>query len=499
MALRRTPAAKQQPNAPVQQLHEQAPVSSGGAHPGAFKSAYVPESQGGKANRAFPNQSPAAQYSRSNPHYSQRKKSMSTAKKAVLGVFIALAVVVAGAGTALAVYLNTVNQNLAGNKTQEELTAISEVLAPAAASFNEPFYLMLLGSDERAGDEESGQRSDTNIVVRVDPVKKQISLVSIPRDTAINLDGYGTVKFNAAYMHGGTASAIEQATKLTGVGISYYAEVNFDGLIDLVDAVGGVDVVVDERIDDPDAGDVVIEAGNQHLDGKAALVFARSRAYVDGDYTRVANQRKLIMAIAQKVLTMPSTEMPGVIQAAAKCTTTNMTVQDIVALAQQLRSGDNADLVIYSATIPSVPEYIDGVSYVFADTEGVKEMMKVVAAGGDPSTVTATRDSTTIVNEYLRSAGLTASIGSSTTADAYGNYNGGTSYGYGTGTYNNDGYTGTYSSPGTGAGAGGSTDVSGGGGTGATEPVAPDPSPGGGAGTGTGDGTGGAGASTQVG
>ncbi len=492
MALKRNPAAKQQSNAPAQQPRGQAPASPGGAHPGAFKSAYVPDSQGGKANRAFANQSPVAQYSRSNPHYSQRKKPMSTAKKVVLGVFIALAVVVAGGGTALAVYLNTVNQDLAGNKTQEELIAISEALAPASKSFDEPFYLMLLGSDERVGDEESGQRSDTNIVVRVDPVKKQISLVSIPRDTAINLDGYGTVKFNAAYMHNGTAGAIEQATKLTGVGISYYAEVNFDGLIDLVDAVGGVNVVVDERIDDPDAGDVVIEAGEQHLDGKAALVFARSRAYVDGDYTRVANQRKLIMAIAQKVLTMPSTEMPGVIQAAARCTTTNMTVQDIIALAQQLRSGDNADLVIYSATIPSVAEYIDGVSYVFADTEGVKEMMKVVAAGGDPSTVTVTRDSTTIVNEYLRNAGLTASIGSTTTTDTYNNYNGGTSYGYGTGTYNNGGYTETYTSPGTGTGTGegGGTGAYGGGGTGSTEPVTPDPSVGGGTGTGEGGGTG---------
>ena len=94
MALKRNPAAKQQSNAPAQQPRGQAPASPGGAHPCAFKSAYVPDSQDGKANRAFANQSPVAQYSRSNPHYSQRKKPMSTAKKVVLGVFIALAVVV---------------------------------------------------------------------------------------------------------------------------------------------------------------------------------------------------------------------------------------------------------------------------------------------------------------------------------------------------------------------------------------------------------------------
>ena len=81
-----------------------------------------------------------------------------------------------------------------------------------------------------------------------------------------------------------------------------------------------------ERVDDPDADGttahpewprVIIEEGEQHLDGNQALVFARSRAYADGDFTRTANQRKLIMAIVNKVLAMNTTELLGVVQAAS--------------------------------------------------------------------------------------------------------------------------------------------------------------------------------------
>ena len=153
--------------------------------------------------------------------------------------------------------------------------------------------------------------------------------------------------------------------------------------------------MVDERIDDTDADNttdhpenprIIIEAGEQHLNGEQALVFARSRAYVDGDFTRTANQRKLIQALVDKVLALPVTELPGVIQAAAKCVTTDMKVNDIISLAQQFK--DDGDLLMYSAMLPSLTGYVDGVSYVFADEDKVTEMMKVVDQGGDPSGIT---------------------------------------------------------------------------------------------------------------
>ena len=203
-------------------------------------------------------------------------------------------------------------------------------------------------------------------------------------------------KYNAAYNYGGVSSTIREASQLLGVDISHYAEVNFENMVQLVDAVGGVDVEVTERIDDTDADNttdnpngkrIIIEEGLQHLDGEQALVFARSRAFVDGDFTRTANQRKLIMALVNKVLDMPVTELPGVIQGAAKCVTTDLSVTDIVALAEQFKG--KGDLTVYSAMAPTVfmDQLVNGQSFVLNDPTATKQMMKTIEEGGDPSTI----------------------------------------------------------------------------------------------------------------
>ena len=119
--------------------------------------------------------------------------------------------------------------------------------------------------------------------------------------------------------------------------ISHYAEVNFEKIVQLIDAVGGIEVDVPELIDDPDAGDVVIEEGLQTLDGEAALTFARSRSYADGDFTRTSNQRLLVEALINKVLQTPVNELPGVIQSAAECVTTDLTATEIIDLAMRFR------------------------------------------------------------------------------------------------------------------------------------------------------------------
>lgn len=366
------------------------------ASPSAYRSAYTPGSQGRSANTAYSRQTAASQYSRNNPQYSRNAgRRMGRGKKIAIGVLAAVLVAVVGCGTAFALYVNSINSELSGNKTSEEMQAIQDVLAPKK-SFDEPFYMLLVGSDARVGSDEDGARSDTNIVVYVDPTKNQASLVSIPRDTMIEIDGVGRAKFNAAYNYGGVSSTIREASQLLGVDISHYAEVDFDSMIQLVDAVGGVDVEVDERIDDTDADNttdnpngqrIIIEEGPQHLNGEAALVFARSRAYADGDFTRTANQRKLIMALVNKVLDMPVTELPGIVQSAAKCVTTDLSVTDIVALAEQFKG--KGDLTVYSAMAPTVfmNELVDGQSYVLNDPTATKQMMKVIEEGGDPSPI----------------------------------------------------------------------------------------------------------------
>lgn len=379
----------------------------------------------------------ASQYSRTDSHYSsKRHKKMSRGRKIAIGVACFLLVAVIGAGTAFALYVNGVNNEFRGGLTDDQFADIQDVLSPT--TFDEPFYMLLIGSDERLEDASAGARSDTNIVARIDAPNNTVTLISIPRDTQIDLDGYGEVKFNAAYSYGGLEGVIKEANQLLGVNISHFATVNFEELVQLVDAIGGVDVEVPERIDDPDAGDVVIEAGQQHLDGEAALVFARSRAYVDGDFTRTSNQRLLIESIVDKVLSMPATDLPGIIQAGAQCVTTDLTVNDLFGLVTQFQSV--GDITMYSCMVPSETEEVRDdygnliESYVVCDTEGLERVMEVVEEGGDPSTVQTTGVTGSALDSETSTDTETATGNSGSNynpSNEYGSYNA-SGYGYGT-------------------------------------------------------------------
>ena len=340
---------------------------------------YVPASYGA-----------ASQYSRNNVNYHTKSKGSSKGAKIVVAIiFIALIATVAGLGY----YVFKQSQKDAVNADLHKLDdAEMEALESAlsrSTKFDEPFTVLLLGSDARVDDESMGARTDTNIIVRVDPFTNTITMMSIPRDTAVDLPGVGMAKFNAAYYYGGPSGTIEAATNLTGIPIDHYAEVNFEGLVDLINAIGGIDVYVDERIDDPDAGDYVIEEGEQHLNGEQALVFARSRAYADGDYTRQRNQRKVIDAIIHKGLEAPATDLAGLIQASTKFLTTDsaMDFDFIFSLAELIRHNNDYPVTIYSANIPSYPDMIGDVSYVIAEDAGVAEMSRIFMEGGDISQV----------------------------------------------------------------------------------------------------------------
>lgn len=365
-------------------------------------------SKSGQRSQSEPQQAAGQnQYSRTNPAYSKRAKKSGRTKKVAIAVVLAVVLVLGGVGGAAALMLSGIDQSLAGNKTEAEMQEIQDALVPLV-SFDKPFYMMLIGSDAREGSDEEGERSDTAILARVDAPNGIVTLLSIPRDTKITIDGYGTQKFNAAYAYNGAAGTIKEASQLCGVDISHYAEINFTKLIELVDVVGGVEVDVPEIIDDPDAGPVVIQPGLQTLDGEAALVFARSRAYADGDFTRTSNQRLLIEALMNKVLSLPATELPALVQRAAACVTTDLKATDFLSLASQLQGA--ASLTMYSAMVPSGVDMIGGVSYVLADTAGLAKMMKVIDTGGDPNTVVITPETTPSTDS---ATGSTSGYGSS--------------------------------------------------------------------------------------
>ena len=278
---------------------------------------------------------------------------------------------------------------------------VYETLTPTVS--RDPFYMMLIGSDSRNDDEN--ERSDTNIVARVDPTTGTVNIISIPRDTAINYDNYGTVKFNAAYAYDGASGAIRAAEGLLGVKITHYAEIDFSGLVNLVDAMGGVAGDVPMRIEDANAGSEIIEAGPQHLNGAQALVFARSRSYANGDYQRTANQRILVEAMLHKIMGMNDFEMAPIIEQLSNYMSSDMGVRQMQDYAILFRDYPE-ELKIYSTVMPSDVAYDDeGTSYVVCDTTTLRQVMELVNQAQDPSAL-VTNDSAVYSSAEAQDMGM---------------------------------------------------------------------------------------------
>ena len=305
--------------------------------------------------------------------------------KAFYALIATLAVVLIGAGAAFA-YVNVLSGNF-----RSGLGDTSKYLVKT--SLTQPFYMLLMGTDGSAERDESGDfgdsyRTDSIMLARIDPVNKKVTLVSLHRDTMIDYgDEYGINKLNAAHVFGGPELSVKTVSKLAGVDISHYAEINFDGFREIVDALGGVEVDVPMTIDDEDAGGH-LDAGLQTLNGDQALILCRARHAYDeigpGDEYRAANQRLVMAAIAKKLLSADVATMASTVQTLSKYVTTDLGVTDIIGLAQNMQ-GLDPSTDIYSAMEPTTSKYIDGVWYEVNNTEEWKAMMKRVDAGLSPT------------------------------------------------------------------------------------------------------------------
>ena len=194
----------------------------------------------------------------SQAEYTQRRKRAKRKRIALVAVAVVLVLCLGGAGAAFA-YYQTVSNNLHQGIDDD----LARTLAAAEAAHpyeGGPFYMLLMGTDGSSDREASAEyagdqfRSDSMMVTRIDPQGKKVALVSLHRDTLVDMGEYGQQKLNAAHSIGGASYTVETVSKLAGVPITHYAEINFDGFKDIVDALGGVEVDVHMSIDDEDAG-----------------------------------------------------------------------------------------------------------------------------------------------------------------------------------------------------------------------------------------------------
>lgn len=316
----------------------------------------------------------------------KKRKKHRAAKRAAIVVAAVLVVCVGALAAFGAWYTGTLASNMAlDSQTEQQL---DDALAGSVSDVaQEPFYMLVIGSDNW---ETYGERSDALVLVRIDPISHTVTLVSVPRDTPYMLNG-SKVKLNQAFAEGGPAAAVTAVQEVTGVDISYYAEIEFSGLADYVDSIGGIYVDVpyafDYEVYTHDRPTVHVDAGEQLLDGEQCVALARMRtAYLtDQDAVRQSNIRAMVVALMNSVLHSTPAEIPGMVQRLSECVSTNLDMSQMISLATDFVSAGNT--TIYTCTGPYQGE-IDpetGLWLCYENPEGWARLMQAVDAGQDPS------------------------------------------------------------------------------------------------------------------
>ena len=230
--------------------------------------------------------------------------------------------------------------------------------AAASAATADPVTFLLVGSDTRAditAGEVPDARSDAIMIARFSADRQHAQIVSIPRDSWVDIPGHGKNKINAAYAFGGPSLLVQTVEDLTGVRIDHYAAISFNGLIDMTDALGGVDVTVAATTS---WGPYTFTQGVNHLDGDQARWYVGQRhGLAGGDFDREKRQQNYLRAMFTKLLGQGTFSNPGKLNTVLEDVTGSVAVDsglsntDLLQMAYSLRDVQPSDVDFLTAPV----------------------------------------------------------------------------------------------------------------------------------------------------
>jgi LCP family protein required for cell wall assembly len=288
-------------------------------------------------------------------------------KRVLIALLILFAVLAAGAGISGYFF----QQNYL-ELPEEEVREENETQEYAFDRFD----ILLLGLDGREG---LNDRTDTIMLLSIDNREKKARLLSIPRDTRVELKPGSYDRINAAYVYGGVDLARQAVEELLNTRIDRYAAISFEGVVELIDMVGGVDMDVPVRMYVPLEG-IDLQKGPQTLNGRNALAYMRYRGTVGGDMDRMARQQEVLVTLAKNMLRLG--QLPNLtryFEAALRIMDTDLTLNEMTAVAgvsvQLMEQG------IDTYVLPGENKIIDSLWYFIPDME---QFRKDLAAQPSP-------------------------------------------------------------------------------------------------------------------
>jgi LCP family protein required for cell wall assembly len=276
---------------------------------------------------------------RVDPQHVARPPQRRRRRRRIVMIVLAVVAVLAGSGAAgAAIYVRSIDHGITRIQAFDAVPEQSRPTKAAAAGDAENF--LVLGSDTRDPSNTGGSRSDTIILLHMPKDRASAQLVSIPRDTWVHVPRSGDgkqggtdAKINAAFAWGGAALTVQTVEDYTGVRVDHVVMVDFSGFKEIVDALGGVDIDVEEGFTSThslNANSIrVFRKGMQTMDGAAALDYSRERfAFTDGDFARIRHQQQVIKAILSKASSGGLLTNPAQLNSFLRATAKSVAVDD---------------------------------------------------------------------------------------------------------------------------------------------------------------------------
>lgn len=305
-------------------------------------------------------------------------------KKILKKIFMAIIVIIILLLTAFNVYVNNIKkENPSGELTLEDLRELSKTVK------DDRINILLLGVDHLDGSQNhEDMRTDTMMILSVDPKKKTAFILSIPRDTRVEIEGY-QYKYNkitTAHKFGGVSLSLKTVKKLLNIPIHHFVKLDYKALAKTVDDIGGVevDVPMDMHYEDPYSKPplyIDLKKGYQTLDGEKAMQFLRFRSgYANQDLGRIESQQKFLESFLRKVLSSESiTKIPNYIDTFYRYVQTDMSITDMLKVASKC-----IDIKVHNIRkerLVGEDKTLYGAAYYIVDEEKVKEQLKELLSG----------------------------------------------------------------------------------------------------------------------
>jgi polyisoprenyl-teichoic acid--peptidoglycan teichoic acid transferase len=295
--------------------------------------------------------------------------------RALIIVFSVIIVISSSVAGYFFYYISSTNKTLNSATSSE----IQNILTPIN-TLQSPVTVLIMGRDTRDSENEIG-RADTIMVLHLNPDEKRAVLLSIPRDTLVDIPGHGKDKINAAYAFGGEELMIKTVSKFLNASINHFVTIDFDGFIKLIDELGGVDIVVDRPLIDPKSG-ASFSTGNHHLTGEQALAYTRSRSTELGDIGRIQRQQYIFRELFNQKLNLTTvSKIPYYFNILIENTHTDLDLVTILSYAKGALSFNSENISV--AIIPTRSDWIkEGtISVQIPDEEEARAMWERIILG----------------------------------------------------------------------------------------------------------------------